>query len=133
MSDKGIGVVVCVVILVLLVGAFWFFPTYSVWTAEMEGKAELAQAEWNKQVSVLEAKARMESAKYQSDAEIQRAKGVAEANKIIGDSLKGNSEYLRYLWIDAMREKDDLTTVYVPTEAGLPILEAGRKEAIGSK
>jgi hypothetical protein len=51
---------------------------------------------------------------------------VAQANQIIGDSLPGNEAYLRYLWIDKM-EDAKAQVIYVPTETGLPILEAGRK------
>jgi hypothetical protein len=54
-----------------------------------------------------------------------RAEGVAKANKIIGDSLKENEAYLRYLWISEMKETKD-QIIYIPTEANLPILEAGR-------
>ena len=61
------------------------------------------------------------------EAEVARAKGVAEANKIIGESLHNNEAYLRYLWINGLSEHGNApTVVYVPTEAGLPILEAGR-------
>ena len=69
---------------------------------------------------------REEAATLEAQAEIERAKGVAEANKIIGDSLKGNEAYLRYLWIQGLQEGATPQVVYVPTEAGLPILEAGR-------
>ena len=68
----------------------------------------------------------MESAELLAQAEITRAKGVAQANKIIGDSLKENEAYLRYLWINGL-ESNNPTVIYVPTEAGLPILEAGRR------
>ncbi|MGB3393800.1 MAG: hypothetical protein WA956_12380 [Stenotrophomonas sp.] len=51
---------------------------------------------------------------------------MAEANRIIGDSLKGNEGYLRYLYIDALKTTPN-QTIYIPTEAGLPILEAQRK------
>ena len=47
-------------------------------------------------------------------------------NKIIGDSLKNNEAYLRYLWINDLANVKDRTVVYVPTEANLPIPEAGR-------
>lgn len=67
----------------------------------------------------------MESSKHLADAEIIRAKGVAEANRIIGDSLKGNESYLRYLWIPNLAENKG-NIVYIPTECGLPILEANR-------
>jgi hypothetical protein len=52
---------------------------------------------------------------------------VAEANRIIGESLKGNESYLRYLWIQNL-ESGSNSVVYVPTEAGLPILEAGKRK-----
>jgi hypothetical protein len=60
-----------------------------------------------------------------AEAEVERARGVAQANKIIGDSLKDNEGYLRYLWIDSLAHTQD-KVIYVPTEAGLPVLEAGR-------
>ena len=102
------------------------YPPYSIWEQEQYGKAELAKAISTRQIAVEEAKAKKDSAAMLADAEIIRAKGVAEANQIIGDSLKGNSEYLRYLWIDGMN-KDQNQVIYVPTEAGLPILEAGKR------
>ncbi|OLX60112.1 hypothetical protein DB99_07995 [Salmonella enterica subsp. enterica serovar Heidelberg] len=74
-----------------------------------------------------EALAKKESAKMLADAEIERAKGVAKANQIIGDSLRNNEEYLRYLWIDGLQQNKS-QVIYVPTEANLPILEAGKRE-----
>jgi hypothetical protein len=61
-----------------------------------------------------------------SAVEVERAKGVASANKIIGDSLKDNEAYLRYLWIADMTNNKAPSVIYVPTEANIPILEAGR-------
>lgn len=98
---------------------------YDVWAQRKEGEAELAKAESNRQIKTLEAKSIAESAKFLAESEITRAKGVAEANRIIGDSLKGNESYLRYLWIQGLQEKSG-QVVYVPTEANLPILEANR-------
>ncbi len=117
--------VVCMALLALLAVPFWLWPTYRVWQREMAGKAELAEAEWSKQIAIQEAKAKYESAIELAKAEVERAKGVAEANKIIGESLEGNESYLRYLWIQALQE-DTNSVIYVPTEANLPILEAGR-------
>lgn len=98
---------------------------YDVWAQGKEGEAELARAESNRQIKTLEAKASMESAKHLADAEVIRAKGVAEANKIIGDSLQGNEGYLRYLWIQGL-QTNNMQVVYVPTECNLPILESTR-------
>ena len=101
-------------------------PQYNVWQQEQAGKAELARASSNRKIAIQEAEAKMESAKLLALVEVERAKGVAEANKIIGESLKGNDSYLRYLWIQGLQDKDN-NTIYVPTEAGLPILEAGKR------
>jgi len=63
--------------------------------------------------------------KAEKDAQIAiaKARGVAESNKIIAGSLTEN--YLRYLWIEGL-QSNQMQVVYVPTEANLPIMEAGR-------
>lgn len=76
---------------------------------------------------VAEAEAKQEAATALAAAEVERAKGVAEANKIIGDSLKGNDAYLRYLWVLGLTDGSS-ETIYIPTEANLPILEATRRQ-----
>lgn len=123
-----IGLIGLAVVLLLLgvVGSMWGCPHYKVWTRDMDGQAILRQQEWEKQVAVEEARAKLESSKLLSQAEVERAKGVAEANKIIGDSLKDNESYLRYLWIQGLQDGSS-EVIYVPTEANLPILEATRK------
>lgn len=100
-------------------------PIYRVWQKELSGKAQLKEAEWNRQIQIKEAEAKHEAAKALAGAEIERAKGVAEANKIIGESLKGNDSYLRYLWIQGLNDGSS-EVIYVPTEANLPILESTR-------
>jgi hypothetical protein len=101
-------------------------PRYTVWSAQMEGEAEYAQAEQNRRIAILEAEAELEAAKALAAAEVERAKGVAEANAIIGQSLKDNEAYLRWQWIKNL-ESGSNSVIYVPTEAGLPILEAGKR------
>lgn len=107
----------------------WGCPRYRVYSREMTGRAELAQASSNRQIRTLEAQAQLEAAKHLAQAEIERAKGVAEANRIIGESLKGNEDYLRYLWIHNLEtaQASGSQIIYVPTEANLPILEATRR------
>lgn len=95
----------------------------------MEGEAELAKQPIQKQVAVQEAQAKLDSSKLLAQAEVERAKGVAQANQIIGDSLKDNEAYLRYLFVNNLENTHD-QVIYVPTEANLPILEAGRREAL---
>lgn len=120
----------CSLIAIFLVGIVclgaWGCPRYEVYRQDMQGEAELARASQNRQIKIREAEAAAEAARLLAEAEIERAKGVAEANRIIGESLKGNEAYLRYLWIQGLQEGSAPQVVYVPTEAGLPILEAGR-------
>lgn len=104
-----------------------FIPPMGAWVAEWEGKSELAKADYSKQVQVQEAKAKEEAANYLANADIARAKGVAQANKIIGTSLKDNEAYLRWLYIESLKEKTGMETIYVPTEGGLPILESRKR------
>lgn len=115
----------CALIIMPLV--LWGYPKYEVWREGLRGQAELKRAEQNRQIAVEEAKAKKESAQALADAEIIRAQGVAQANKIIGDSLRDNEAYLRYLWIDSLNNNQQ-NVIYVPTEAGLPILEAGKRK-----
>lgn len=98
---------------------------YSVWSAGMEGKAKLNHASFSRQILIKEAEAKRDAAIALASAEVERAKGVAKANQIIGDSLKNNEEYLRYLWIDHIKTGKE-QIIYVPTEANLPILESRR-------
>ena len=122
----GLGILAlvgCVVLGALVIG----YPLYNVWASEQAGKAALAEAESSRQIAVVEAKAKMDSAESLANAEVIRANGVAKANQIIGASLKDNGEYLDYLWLTEKISTDaDKEIVYVPTEAQLPILEAGR-------
>lgn len=131
-NNRGNASVILLVIVAVFIlaggigGCMWGYPTYNVYQQRKAGEAMLAHAQASKEVAVAEARAKMESATMLANAEIERAKGVAEANKIIGASLKDNESYLRYLWINGL-ESNNPTVIYVPTEAGLPILEAGRR------
>lgn len=140
MKNKEIipAIVVLFIILGIIFGFMYGVPKYNVWRRGMTGQAELAQAEQNRKIRIQEALAgaeaakadaiaKKETAKALAEAEIIRAKGVAEANRIIGDSLRGNESYLRYLWIQGLSENDQ-DVIYVPTEANLPILEAGNRK-----
>ncbi len=130
MKDFAIGflsfAVAIFLIICLIFGGFGIYAKFNLWSSALAGQAELRRADWNRQITVREAQAKKDSATLLAEAEVERAKGVAQANKIIGDSLKNNEEYLRYLWIDSLQQTKD-QIIYVPTEAGLPILEAGRR------
>lgn len=109
----------------LIVLGMWGCPQYSVYSARKEGEAVLAHAQSSREVAVAEAKAKMESSALLAQADTIRAHGVARSNAIIGASLKNNTEYLHWLWIDNMDNTKN-QIIYVPTEAGIPIMEAGK-------
>ena len=133
-GDQSSGAAVSLITItffVLIAGVIglgmWGCPQYGVWQQRLAGEAELARAEANRQIAVREAQAKLDSADLLNQAEVKRAHGVAQANHIIGDSLNGRGEYLRYLWINGLTEGNGTPKIiYVPTEAGLPILGAHR-------
>jgi regulator of protease activity HflC (stomatin/prohibitin superfamily) len=106
----------------------WGCPKYFVYEQQMSGEAELAKATFNRQVKVREAEATKEASTLLAGAEVERAKGIAQANKIIGESLKDHKEYLNWLYIEALKDNKNAQVIYVPTEAGIPILEAGKRK-----
>jgi flagellar basal body-associated protein FliL len=124
-DGEAATILLVVFVVVIIVVAIVAYPIYNVWRQEKRGEASLREAEWSKKIAIEEAKAEKESAALKAAAEVERAKGVAEANSIIGDSLKDNDAYLRYLWIQGLHDGSS-EVVYIPTEANLPILEAGR-------
>lgn len=113
----------------LMVLGMWGCPQYAVYSARKDGEAQLAHAQSSKEVAVAEARAKKESATMLAEADTIRAHGVARSNEIIGASLRDNEAYLHWLWIDNI-EKNPQAVIYVPTEANLPILEAGRGKGL---
>lgn len=118
---KRVAIVVVAFIVLSMAGC----PYYNVWEQGMAGKAALMKATQDRQIAVQEAEAKKESAGSLAEAEVIRARGVARANQIIGDSLKNNEAYLRYLWVDSLQQTKN-QVIYVPTEANLPVMEATR-------
>jgi len=118
------------VIMFLIVSCLVGCPRYKVYRSEMNGKAEYVQAEQNRRIQIETAKANLEASKLDADAaairakgdknvEIIRAEGMAEAMEIENGKL--TPQYIQYLWVRNIAKGDK---IYVPTEAGLPILEA---------
>jgi hypothetical protein len=88
----------------IILFSFWAIPKYNVWRSYLAiekatnyGKAEMAEAEQNKQILIEEAKANLEAQKLNSKAEVERAKGMAEAIEIENGKL--TDLYIKYLWV----------------------------------
>lgn len=119
-------IVIAIVAVLAFVGIAMFgMPIYRVWSQEMRGKAQLAEAEQNRRIKVEEARANLEAEKLNAKAEIERAKGAAEAIKIENGTL--TQTYIQYLWVRNQNNLNEKTVIYIPTEANLPILEAGKR------
>ena len=126
-----IGLSITAAVLLLIIGSFAAVPPYLVWSKERSGLARLREAEWSRQIRVEEANAEMEAAKLLRQAEVERAHGAAEAIEIIGEGLRENEAYIRYLWIQGLHDGSS-EVIYVPTEGNLPILEATRRFDLSS-
>ena len=134
MSDtiKGLTAVTSVLAVVggLIFLLMWGLPQYGIYRQSLAGQAEMARADQNRQVQVREAQARLDAASLLAQAEVVRAQGVHDANEIIAAGLGGPEGYLRYLFINGLFEtpgQKPPQIIYLPTEAGMPILEAGKR------
>ena len=124
MSTLKIWVLSILVVVLVIFGLMAGLPVYHVWSAGQAGKAELAQADYNRQVQVVNAQANVQAQTYNAQAEVARAGGVAQANNIIKNSI--TEMYIRYLWVNTLDTTKN-QIIYVPEGAdGLPISEAGR-------
>ena len=108
---------------IILIGLFLFgWPHYKVWKQGMDGQAALAEAEQSKMIQVQVAKAELESAKLR-----------AEAIKLVGQAAKDYPEYRKQEFIgafgEALRDGRIQQIIYVPTEANIPIVEAGKNNS----
>lgn len=122
------GIVGALIALLFAWGFFAFIsPNYRVWQQEMEGRAELSRANQNRQIAVADAAAARERAEGEADAEVIRARGTNESNRIVTEGLTGPAadRYLEYLRVQVLSAHPG-ALVYIPTEAGMPILEANR-------
>lgn len=111
MAGGSFALVVVVAILGL---SAWGCPQYNVYSARMKGEAQLAESEAARQTMVSEARARLDAAKMN-----------AESIETEGTALEKHKSYLTKLWIEKINDNGN-TVIYIPTEAGLPVLEAGR-------
>ena len=109
-------------LIIIIAASMLLIPTYNVWKSTKLGQAEFMRAEQNRRIKVEEAKANLEAEKLNAQAEVERAKGAAEAIKIENGSI--TPTYIQYLWVRQQNANVNNKIIYIPTEAGLPILEA---------
>lgn len=115
------SLLVIVVVVAILIGGFLgVYPYYKVWKQEMNGRAALAEAGQSKMIQVEQARAELESATLR-----------AQAIKTIGVAAQKYPEYRQQEFVgafgEALREGKINQIIYVPTEANIPVLEAGKR------
>lgn len=117
-----------ILIVIAIAFALWFIPTYRVWASQKSGEADLAQAHKEQQVQVAKAQGRLDAAALNKQAAVVEAEAVASQIEKIGANLTKHDLYLKWQWIKMMEERPESSVIYVPTEANLPILEAGMRK-----
>ena len=118
-SNMVIGIFAVSIALVLIMGSFFFFPVWNAWRMGVSGQAALNYAGHQRKVQIEQAKAEKEAAQYRADA-------IA----IVGGAAKEFPEY-RYqeflgAFAEALQNGEIDKLIFVPTEANIPITEAGR-------
>jgi len=114
------------IVIAVAIACMIVIPNYRVWAEGKKGEAEYMRAEQNRKIKVEEAKANLEAEKLNAQAEVERAKGAAEAIRIENGSI--TPTYIQYLWVRQQNANSNNRIIYIPTEAGLPILEAGKSQ-----
>lgn len=114
---------ILLIIFLFVGGCGWLKPQYNLYKANTEKQAVIREQEAQSKAAEYRARSEVIQAQAKADAEVIRAKGIAEANKIIASSI--TPAYVDYLYVRAL-ETTKNQVVYVPTEAGLPVLEATR-------
>src|SRR5262245_49103598 len=97
------GTAISVFLLAAIGVGLWGCPQYNVYQQMMAGEAALAHADFERQVQVRDAQGKLDAAKLLAQMDIERSKGVAQANAIIGESLKNNEAYLRWLYVESLK------------------------------
>ncbi len=95
-------------------------PQYKVWEQGLAGKAKLERATQERKIIVEQAKAELESAEIR-----------AQAIEVLGQKAKDFPEYRLQEFMGAFAEalqNDNIDKIiYVPTEANIPVMEAGKR------
>lgn len=116
-----VGIIMFALLMTL---GMWGCPKWNVYSKKMSGQAALAEAQSSRKVIVEEALANMEAAVHKHAEDSIRAEGTAIAVGIINKQL--TTKYIQWLWVQGLHDGSS-ETIYIATEANLPILEASRK------
>ena len=129
-TDPTLAIILIALAAIAAFALLWFMWGYQhwrVWSAHQRGLADLQWAKNEQQIQVQKAQGRLDAAQLNKKAAIVEAEAVAAQIECIGTGLTKHDLYLRWQWIKMMEDRDGGETIYVPTEANLPLLEATRR------
>jgi len=114
-----------------LFGTMWGWAHFRLWKAEYTGKALEIEKEYVGKAILAEAEharmARVEAARAEKEA----AQLTADAIQIVGEAAQQYPEYRQQEFFlalgEALQEGNIEQIIYLPTEAGLPLTEAGKR------
>lgn len=94
-------------------------PPYRLWQQGLEGAASMRRAEQTRHILVIQAQA-------EADAAVLRAQAIATVGKASQDFPQYRQQEFIGAFAEALHSGRIQQIVYVPTEAMIPIMEAGR-------
>lgn len=109
---------IIIMILASAAAGLYGYPKYLAYQQIAFGESEIVKAELERRITQLK-----------SETEIARAEGIAKANEALMRQLGGPENYLRWDYIQMLREtanSPSKTIIYAPPTGTLPITEAGR-------
>jgi len=130
-TDLVLALMIIVPVVAIILGLMFGIPKYRLWKIDYNAKIMVIEAKAQGEAI----KARAENSKLalvsQAQAEKESAKLKAEAVAIMGEAAKNYPEYRQQEFIsgftEALQEGKINQIVYVPTEAMIPIMEAGKR------
>lgn len=118
-----IGGAALLVVLLIVGGCMAGMPRYNLYKAETAKRERIAEAKAESDAAQYTAEKQVEIAKADRAVREEEAKGIANATETINASL--TPEYITWYFIDQL-DNFEGQVIYVPTEGGVPVMEAGR-------
>lgn len=101
-------------------GCLYLWPKYNVYASRLSGQAKLAESQAARLVLVSQAEAEKEAAQLRADA-------IAIVGKAAQDFPQYRTQEFIGAFAEALHQGKISQIIYVPTEANIPILEAGKR------
>ena len=132
----GMGVIIAgiIMIVIILFTVGWGWAHFRLWRAEYSGRALEIEKEYKGKAILAEAEHARKSRVMAAQAEKDAAELTAQAIAIVGQAAKDFPEYRQQEFFLALGEALQAGNIdqilYIPTEANMPITEAGKRPHI---